>query len=255
MIEAKCFSPGCSILWHMWWQRHTSHPRLKGSCNTPFLPLGFLFFPEQALSPLLMPPNAFFCANSFNLFSRIFLALNTFHFNSLHFEALQRSMHSEGRKPGSLKRKALQFPEEQQKRPAKCAKQFAWRHLRVHLRATNDGQMRSETVAQLSPDYHPSWRSESNEASLGGLAYAVALSKQMSNAGNRRHQYRINTNNSETHPINKTATALSSSSDPVATNSAVASSLALQVASESSPSCPFLLNRLLVQVRFQHRHK
>ena len=30
---------------------------------------------------------------------------------------LQRKMHSEGRKPGSLKRKVLQFPEEQQKRP------------------------------------------------------------------------------------------------------------------------------------------
>lgn len=35
---------------------------------------------------------------------------------------LQRKMHSEGRKPGSLKRKALQFPEEQQNWP--CQKKI-----------------------------------------------------------------------------------------------------------------------------------
>lgn len=144
----------------MWWQRHTSHLRLK-----------------------LQNTNA----NSFNLFFNLcslffsfsshFTLFTSVHVNSLYFEALQRSMHSEGRKPGSLKRKALQFPEEQQKRPAKFAQRFAWRHLRVHLPATD-----SETITQLSPDYHPSWRSERGQLGWTGIRS-------------------INTDNSEAHPL------------------------------------------------------
>ena len=153
-IKTKLFSPGCSILWHMWWQRHTSHLRLKLQ-NTNANSFNLFFN---------------LCSLFFSFFSH-FTLFTSVHFNSLYFEALQRSMHSEGRKPGSLKRKALQFPEEQQKRPAKFAKRFAWRHLRVHLPATH-----SETITQLSPDYHPSWRSERGQLGWTGI-YCIEQTK------------------------------------------------------------------------------